>query len=162
MRELQTCGVLAAAAICEEGRPWRCLFANVHLAIRCPRSLSIHPAQPSLEWMAPGTPEDSHLALAPLHFPSNTTPPVPPTHNKCYSSCIFNLLSDAIILYTPCSLILMELLLFIVGLFFTLLYYFIHPPPPSLSLSPSVCVHVCAHLCANAVVSPIRADWEKS
>lgn len=40
--------------------------------------------------------------------------------NKCSSSCIFNILTDAIILYTPCSLILMPLLLFIARHFFSL------------------------------------------
>lgn len=111
------------------------------------------PAHPSLEWMTPGTPEDSHLAVAPLHFslPLKHNSELPRhSPNKCYSSCIFNLLTDAIILYTPCSLILMQLLLFIAGRFF----FFFLPPPPSyyfiwkcLSLSLDVCVR--AHLCAR-------------
>lgn len=39
---------------------------------------------PQLEWMTPGTPEDSHLAVAPLHFSlplkhnSEHPPPPPP------------------------------------------------------------------------------------
>lgn len=68
--------------------------------------------------MAPGTPEDSHLAVAPLHFSAPLKHNSERPHhspNKRYSSCIFNLLTDAIILYTPCSLILMQLLLFIAG-----------------------------------------------
>lgn len=135
-----------------------CLFVTVHLAAgvqghNSPPLLS-SPAHPSLEWMTPGTPEDSHLAVAPLHFslPLKHNSELPRhSPNKCYSSCIFNLLTDAIILYTPCSLILMQLLLFIAGRFF---FFSLPPPPPSyyfiwkcLSLSLDVCVR--AHLCAR-------------
>lgn len=93
----------------------------------CPRSqLRPPPAHPLIEWMTPGTPEDSHLAVAPLHFS------LPLKHNselscrspnKRHGSCIFNLLTDAIILYTLCSLILMQLLLFIAGRFSILLFH---------------------------------------
>lgn len=113
------------------------------------------PAHLSLEWMTPGTPEDSHLAVAPLHFSLPLKHNSELSHhspNKRYSSCIFNLLTDAIILYTPCSLILMQLLLFIAGRF---------SPPIILfeSASPSVCV--CARsVCAGTkpVVQSERAD----
>lgn len=101
--------------------------------------VTIHPS--------PATPEDSRLALAPpfLSAPQiqHSAPPPPP--NKCYSSCIFNLLSDAIILYTPCSLILMQLLLFIVGLFYPLILF--HSTPPPGCLSAPVYVHVCSFVC---------------
>lgn len=92
--------------------------------------VTIHPS--------PATPEDSRLALAPpfLSAPQIQHSAHPPPPNKCYSSCIFNLLSDAIILYTPCSLILMQLLLFIVGLFYPLILF--HSTPPRLSLCPGV------------------------
>lgn len=108
------------------------------------------PAHLSLEWMTPGTPEDSHLAVAPLHFSLPLKHNSELSHhspNKRYSSCIFNLLTDAIILYTPCSLILMQLLLFIAGRF---------SPPIILfeSASPSACV--CVH--AQPVVQSERAD----
>lgn len=99
------------------------------LAIRCPRSPSVL-VLPSPRW---------HGRLLAHQRPVTWLPPP----NKCYSSCIFNLLSDAIILYTPCSLILMQLLLFIVGLFFTLLYYFIRTPPPPVSPPVHVRVRSC-------------------
>lgn len=107
------------------------------------------PAHLSLEWMTPGTPEDSHLAVAPLHFSLPLKHNSELSHhspNKRYSSCIFNLLTDAIILYTPCSLILMQLLLFIAGRF---------SPPIILfeSASPSVCV------CVHAQCAPAPSLW---
>lgn len=133
-----------------------CVFVTVHLAA-CVQG---HPHTPlpahlSLEWMTPGTLEDSHLAVAPLHFSLPLKHNSELSHhspNKRYSSCIFNLLTDAIILYTPCSLILMQLLLFIAGRF---------SPPIILfeSASPSVCV--CARsVCAGTrpVVQSERAD----
>ena len=130
-----------------------CLFVTVHLAAGVQGHNSpppSSPAHPSLEWMTPGTPEDSHLAVAPLHFslPLKHNSELPHhSPNKCYSSCIFNLLTDAIILYTPCSLILMQLLLFIAGHFFflpPLLLFHLKVPLP---LSRCVCVR--AHLCAR-------------
>lgn len=88
--------------------------------------------------MTPGTLEDSHLAVAPLHFSlplkhnsEHSRRPVPRPHpNKHYSSCIFNLLTDAIILHTPRSLILMQLLLFTARHFPLLLFHLEEPPPP--------------------------------
>lgn len=125
----------------------RCLFVTVHLAagVQGHNStvISPAPAHPLLEWMTPGTPEDSHLAVAPHNFS------LPLKHNselsyhclnKRYSSCIFNLLTDAIILYTLCSLILMQLLLFIAGLFFPSIISFE-------SASASVCVCACSFVC---------------
>lgn len=51
------------------------LFVTVHLAVGV-QGHPPTPAHPSPEWMAPGTPEDSHLAVAPLHFS------VPLKHNS--------------------------------------------------------------------------------
>lgn len=136
-----------------------CLFVTVHLAAGVQGHNSPpSPAHPSLEWMTPGTPEDSHLAVAPLHFslPLKHNSELPHrSPNKCYSSCIFNLLTDAIILYTPCSLILMQLLLFIAGRFSLLLFH--------LKVPLSQCVCVRAHLCAGTkALGPIRTGQQQS
>lgn len=106
--------------------------------------------------MTPGTLEDNHLAVALLHFSlplkhNTELPPAIPL-NKCYSSCIFNLLTDAIIPYMPCSLILMQLFLFIAERFLNpLLLFHLKVPTPHPSLN------VCSHLCAKTLFSPIRA-----
>lgn len=155
------CRALAVSAICEEGLQYPVPVCHCTSCCWCPRSqLPPSPAHPVLEWMTPGTPEDSHLAVAPLHFSLPLKHNSELSHhspNKRYSSCIFNLLTDAIILYTPCSLILMQLLLFIAGKFFPPIISF-----ESASLSMCVCVCVCAHLCADTkAVGPIRAgQWQ--
>jgi hypothetical protein len=67
--------------------------------------------------------------------------------NKCSSSCIFNILTDAIILYTPCSLILMPLLLFIARHYFSL--------APLISIERLLaCWSVCWH---SKAIGPMRA-----
>jgi len=139
------CWALAVSAICEEGLQYPVPVCHYTSCCWCPRSPPPphppHPPPPDhllLEWMTPGTPEDSHLAVAPLHFSLPLKHNSELSHhspNKRYSSCIFNLLTDAIILYTPCSLILMQLLLFIAGSFSLLLFH--------LKVPLSQCVCVC-------------------
>lgn len=145
---------LSGPAICEAGLQYPVPVCHCKSCCWCPRSQStpLPPAHPSLEWMTPGTPEDSHLAVAPLHFslPLKHNSELPHhSPNKCYSSCIFNLLTDAIILYTPCSLILMQLLLFIAGRFPLLLFH--------LKVPRSQCVCACSLVCRHTeAFSPIR------
>lgn len=113
---------------------------------RCPRS----PPPPLLPRSGPplakmddsGYNRGHSFGFGRLHFVPLTQHRAFP--NKRSTSCIFNLLTDAIILYTPRSLILMQLLLFIAGGFF----------PPLLLFHLGACaLIVCPH---SAFVRPIR------
>ena len=148
---------LAVCAICEEVIQYSVPVCHCASCYWCPRSHPPHRVScPPLSRMDDsrytrgqsfGCGPTSFLSLPHKHNSelSHRSP------NKCYNSCIFNLLTDAIILYMPCSLILMQLLLFMARRFL----------PPILSFESASALNVCVCTLVKAA-GPIRAGQQQS